>query len=237
MVTPTPPTNSISVYEKDFQLKVSGQKGILHPSEDLIRLITRGKISATEPSAIALDFGVGDGRHVEYLMSLGYDVVGTDVAPSSLAVTQKLFHGNQRYRGLLLDSCPALPISDKSISLVVAWEVLHWLGSPELFQQAMREFSRVLVRDGKILLTMPTETHYLKRYSLETGKSTYLCKTEARMDCVFYSPNLFTLRHLLEQELGLKIEQTLRYEYGSTATEMTLDERMSFYGICLTPAR
>ena len=217
MVT-MPLTNSISVYEKDFRLKVSGQKGILHASEDLIRLVMRGKISASEPKAFALDFGVGDGRHIEYLMSLGYDVIGTDVAPSSIEVTQKLFHGNQRYRGVLLESCPTLPLSDGAVSLVVAWEVLHWLGSPETFQQAIREFLRVLVRGGTILLTMPTETHYLKRYSLEVGKSTYLCKTRTRMDCVFYSPNLFTLRHLFEEQLGLKIQQTLRYEYGSTAT-------------------
>src|SRR5262245_37625010 len=143
--------NSISVYEEDFQLKVSGRKGILHPSEDLIRLITREKISASGPGAVALDFGVGDGRHIEYLMSLGYDVVGTDVAPSSLEITQRLFHGNKRYRGMLLDNCPTLPLSDGTVSLVVAWEVLHWLGSPEIFRRAMQEFLRVLIRGGTIL--------------------------------------------------------------------------------------
>jgi SAM-dependent methyltransferase len=229
--------NSISVYEKDFQLKVAGQKGILHPSEDLIRLVARGKIAATKPGEIALDFGVGDGRHIEFLMSLGYDVIGTDVAPSALAVTKKLFHNNERYRGLLLDNSPELPIANSSASIVVAWEVLHWLGSPELFQKGMRELSRVLVSDGTILLTMPTEKHYLKRHSLEVGKSTYLCKTQTRMDCVFYSPNLFTLKHLFEHELGLNIRQTLRYEYGSTSTEPSLDEGMSFYGFCLTGVR
>ena len=86
-------------------------------------------------------------------------------------------------------------------------------------------------------MTMPTETHYLKRYSLEIGKSTYFCKTETRKDCVFYSPNLLTLKHVYEQELGLKVQQILRYEYGSTSTEPTLEERMSFYGFCLAPAR
>jgi hypothetical protein len=57
------------------------------------------------------------------------------------------------------------------------------------------------------------------------------------MDCVFYSPNLFTLKHIFENDLRLSILQTLRYEYGSTSTEPTLDERMSFYGFCLKPAR
>jgi SAM-dependent methyltransferase len=224
---------SISVYEKDFQLKLKGQKGILHPSEDLIRLVARTGIAAKEPSEAALDFGVGDGRHVEYLMSLGYSVIGTDVAPSSLEVTRRLFEGNDKFRGILLENSPELPVSDHTFSLVVAWEVLHWLGTPDQFFKGMRELLRVLRPGGAILLTMPTERHYLKRYSLEIGKSTYHCKTQTRMDCIFYSPNLFTLKHVFENELGLSILQTLRYEYGSTSTEPTLDERMSFYGFCM----
>jgi SAM-dependent methyltransferase len=228
---------SISVYENDFQLKLKGQKGILHPSEDLIRLIARGSIAATAPGEAALDFGVGDGRHVAYLMSLGYSVVGTDVAPSSLEVTRRLFQGNDKYRGMLLENSPELPVADGAFSLIVAWEVLHWLGTPELFLDAIREFLRVLRPGGVVLLTMPTEKHYLKRYSLEIGKSTYFCKTQTRMDCVFYSPNLFTLKHIFENELGLSIPQILRYEYGSTSTEPALDEGMSFYGFCLKPAR
>lgn len=229
--------SSIRVYDSDFRLKLEGKKGILHPSEDLIRLVARGTIKANgDTEAAALDFGVGDGRHVEYLMSLGYRVTGTDVAPASLELTNRLFASNGRFRGILLESSPRLPLGDSTFSLVVAWEVLHWLGSPEKFAHAMQEFRRVLEPQGHILLTMPTERHYLKRHSLEIGKSTYLCKTQTRMDCTFYSPNLFTLRHVFEKELGLEVLQTLRYEYGSTSTEPSLDERMSFYGFCLRTA-
>jgi SAM-dependent methyltransferase len=228
---------SISVYEQDFQLKVQGKKGILHPSEDLIRLVARGRIAATGSGQAALDFGVGDGRHVEYLMSLGYRVTGVDVTPSSLEVTRRLFKANDKFRGILLENSPELPLTDGEFSLVLAWEVLHWLGSPELWLKGLRELLRVLEPGGVMLLTMPTEKHYLKRYSLEIGTSTYLCKTPSRMDCIFFSPNLFTLKHLFENELGLSIQQILRYEYGSTATESTLDEGMSFYGFCLKPSR
>jgi SAM-dependent methyltransferase len=231
MTKPHPP--SVLVYERDFQLKLTGQKGILHPSEDLIRLVARGSIAAKEEEEAALDYGVGDGRHVEYLMSLGFKVTGTDVAPSSLKVVERLFAGNDKFRGILLEQPPELPIADRAFSLIVAWEVLHWLGSPEMFMKGMRELKRVLRPNGRMLLTMPTENHYLKRYSLEVGKSCYHCKTQSRMDCVFYSPNLFTLKHVFENELALGILQTLRYEYGSTITEPTLDERMSFYGFCL----
>jgi SAM-dependent methyltransferase len=223
---------SIAVYEADFLLKVEGKKGILHPSEDLIRLVARGRIAA-EPGDAALDFGVGDGRHIDLLMSLGYRVTGTDVAPSSLEITKRNYRGNDKYRGMLLENSPKTPFATGEFSLVLAWEVVHWLGSPEVYREAMQEFIRILKPGGVILLTMPTEKHYLKRYSLEIGKSTYLCKTPSRMDCIFYSPNLFTLKHLYEHELGLSVTQILRYEYGSTATEPSLDEGMSFYGFCL----
>jgi SAM-dependent methyltransferase len=224
---------SIQVYDSDFRLKLEGKKGILHPSEDLIRLIARGSIKANVEGERALDFGVGDGRHVEYLMSLGYDVTGTDVAPASLDVTKRVFAGNDRFSGFLLENAPELPAEDSTFSLIIAWEVLHWLGSSEKFLHAMQEFKRVLRPGSPILLTMPSERHYLKRHSLEIGKSTYLCKTQTRMDCIFYSPNLYTLRHVFESELDLKILQTLCYEYGSTNTEPSLEERMSFYGFCL----
>src|SRR5262249_18280955 len=130
---------SVAVYETDFQLKLQGSKGILHPSEDLIRLVVRGSIAAAVPGESALDFGVGDGRHVGYLMSRGYRVTGTDVAPSAVEVTKRLFQDQNQYRGILLDNSPELPFMDQEFSLVIAWEVLHWLGSRDIFLSGMRE--------------------------------------------------------------------------------------------------
>jgi len=226
-------TPSIAVYDEDFRLKLEGKKGILHPSEDLIRLTVRGNIKAKNMNESALDYGVGDGRHVNYLNSLGYHVTGADVAPASVEMIKNNFKNNTRFTATLLENTPQLPFADNHFSLILAWEVLHWLGSPEFFEKIMHEFSRILQPGGMILLTMPTENHYLKRYSLEIGKSTYLCKTNMRMDCVYYSPNLFTLNYLFENEKNYHIQQILRYEYGSTSTEPSLEERMSFYGFCL----
>jgi SAM-dependent methyltransferase len=226
---------SIAVYEEDYRKKVAGEKGILHPSEDLIRLVARGSFAATTPGEAVLDFGVGDGRHVSFLLSLGYRVTGTDVAPAAVALTERNFSDDHRYVAVQLDGEQPLPLpfEDASFALVVAWEMLHWTGSAERYRETMRELVRVLQPGGTILCTMPTEDHYLKRWSLEVGTSTYLCKTETRYDCLFFSPNLFTLRALFGNELGLTVDQTLRYEYGSTTTEPSLDHRMSFYGFAL----
>jgi SAM-dependent methyltransferase len=226
---------SVSVYENDYRLKLQGVKGILNPSEDLIRLLSRASLMNPTGDRLALDYGVGDGRHSNYLSSLGYSVVGTDIAPSAVELVNKFMAGNEKFKGVLLKSSDELPFPDHYFSLIVAWEVLHWIGHPDLFLKVMHELLRLMRPEGLMLLTMPTEKHYLKRFSLEVDRSTYLCKLKSRSDCVFYSPNLFTLTNLFEKELGLGIKHILRYEYGSTSTENSLDDLFSMYGFCLGP--
>ena len=86
-----------------------------------------------------MDFGVGDGRHVEYLMSLGYDVTGTDVAPASLDVTKRVFAGNGRFSGFSLENAPELPARIRLFSH-------HRLGGAAL----VGFVGKVLARDARI---------------------------------------------------------------------------------------
>lgn len=224
---------SIAAYEQYYARQLDGAHGLTRASEDFVRLLVRGGIAPGKVDEPALDFGIGDGRHAEYLISMGYRVTGTDVSDAPLQVSNRRLLGTGKLQTTLLERSPALPFPDRAYSLVVAWEVMHWLGGPESWELAIREFIRVLRPGGHLILTMPTERHYLKRHSLEVGKSTYLCKTPERMDCRFYSPNLLTLKHLFERDFGLSVRLVLCYENGSTVTEQTLEERFSMYGFLL----
>lgn len=224
---------SISVYEQYYARQLDGAHGLTRAADDFVRLLARGGIAPGAVDEPALDFGIGDGRHAEYLISMGYQVTGTDVSATPLQVASRRLQGTGKLQAVLLDNSPHLPLPDRAFTLVVAWEVLHWLGGPESWELAIREFIRVLRPGGQLILTMPTERHYLKRYALEVGKSTYLCKTPERMDCRFYSPNLLTLKHLFELDFGLQVRQVLCYENGSTVTEQSLEERFSMYGFLL----
>jgi len=78
----------------------------------------------------------------------------------------------------------------------------------------MEDFKRVLDKHGKVIVTMPTEFHYLKDYSIEKGDCIYHCRAEERDNTTFYSLNLTMLKYLFEDVLGLKIVDIFRYDHG-----------------------
>jgi SAM-dependent methyltransferase len=49
------------------------------------------------PSACVLDLGCGQGRHSRFLHSRGFQVVGIDLSPASIAVATTMAEGNQRF--------------------------------------------------------------------------------------------------------------------------------------------
>lgn len=227
---------SISVYDELYKKQLEGTRGLTIVSENFIRLMIRDQIYPSGVEAHALDFGCGDGCISEYLLKRGYSVMASDVSESALNVTRQRLDGLGEgafsvYMTRETGQLPSVP--NHSAELVVAWEVLHWLGNKEKWLSTMAELLRILAPGGRLLLTMPTEDHYLKRYSLEIGISQYLAKTDNRMDCVLYSPNLYTLKHIFIEDFRLRIEQILRYEEGSTTTEHSLMDRFSMYGFCL----
>ncbi len=225
---------SIGVYEELYRKQLAGTRGLTLPSENFVRLTIRAPIAPGAKGARALDFGCGDGCISEYLLARGYRVTATDVSESALEVTRRRLQGRGEFDLRMPDEDGLLRgMADDSCELVVAWAVLHWLGERERWRTTVTELLRILAPGGSLLMTMPTEDHYLKRYSLEIGVSQYLAKTPDRMDCVFYAPNLYTLKHMFERDFKLAIGQILRYDEGSTTTEHSLTDRFSMYGFCL----
>ena len=234
MTESIPASRSITVYEEEFQLKVKGLGS--RPSEDLIRLVARGRIAATEPGEAALDFGVGDGRHVEYLMSLGYRVTGTDVAPSSFEVTQRLFKGNDRFRESAR-KFPGIALSRRGIRTHPGLGGRALAGVAGIFSQRHAGVQACARARG------PHPAYHADRSALPEAifagdwqEHLSLQDQDAHgLHFLFTQP--VHIKSPVPIDLGLTVMQTLRYEYGSTNTEPTLEERMSFYGFCLKAAR
>ena len=58
------------------------------PAENFIRIY---KMFVKKKKLSCLDFGVGDGRHFEYLIRSGHKLIGTDIFQSALNLTKKEF--------------------------------------------------------------------------------------------------------------------------------------------------
>lgn len=229
---------SIELYAEGYEAQNKIEDFMEIPAEDLVRIVNIHKI-LPQNHARALDFGCGDGRHVEYLNKRGFNVTGTDVSQSAIKATKLRMSltGNAKVSLDLMEPDQMLSYDDASFELVISWETIHWVGSKELFLQYMKEFKRVLGKNGKIIVTMPTEFHYLKDYSIEEGDCVYHCRAEERDNTTFYSPNLTTLKYLFEDVLGLKIIDIFRYDHGRSSggslQSITIRNLFSMYAFLL----
>lgn len=223
---------SIDIYASGYG-KCKKAFDFMSPAENLIRAMKVYGIAPKGRGSRALDFGCGDGRHVEYLSCLGYRVRATDVSREAVAASKKRVGRRSDAEIVFMEHNSRIDSGDSMYELIVSWETMHWLGSKKIFRLYMDEFQRVLRKGGRIIMTMPTEEHFLKYVSIETGESQYLCKAEERDGTIFYSPNLYSLKHMFMSDYRLKIVGVMRYDNGRERhglfKNLTLDKLFSMY--------
>lgn len=124
----------------------------------------------------ALDLGCGGGRHSELLAAHGYEVSSVDVNPAMLDRTRARLAG----RGLQADIRPGsitnIPYADETFDLVVTTGVLHQAESPEEYEVAVKELSRVMKPAALVLLNVFTNAVWDDSY-VRVGGSPYAVRT------------------------------------------------------------
>lgn len=96
-----------------------------------------------------LEAGCGTGQWVQFLETLGHEVVGIDYAASGLEVGR----AHNPNLNLVQADFRHLPFEDESFDYVVSFgAVEHDIEGP---QDALREFHRVLKPDGKLMCSVP----------------------------------------------------------------------------------
>lgn len=104
-----------------------------------------------EPGMTALDAGCGTGRHAAELLSVGYEVIGTDATEPMLAIARDKLPNAEFRHG----SFEALPLEDDSIDLITSGlAVCHATDLDVVFA----EFARVLKPGGHVLISDPHPT-------------------------------------------------------------------------------
>jgi ubiquinone/menaquinone biosynthesis C-methylase UbiE len=223
--------DSVSFYEQEYLEMVAGtRRFFITPPDALVRAVCLEKAFPNK-GAIALDFGCGEGRNAAFLLDMGYEVIGTDVSPGACAATKKRLGDKVDVREIAPGD--KLPLADQSCDLVIAWEVLHWIGEKQPYLEVIADFQRLLKPGGRLIITMPTETHYLRYRAVETGESQYTIFAPSKKGCRFYAPLRETVKAQL-QDKGFTVDRVTLYEYGDEKGENTLEYRFSMYAIIAT---
>jgi SAM-dependent methyltransferase len=98
----------------------------------------------------ALDLGCGDGRFTGELARAGADALGVDVAEAAL-VRARAREPSLEFRLAPIDG--TLPLEDNAFDLVWASEVIEHVADTARW---LSEARRVLVPDGRLLITTPS---------------------------------------------------------------------------------
>lgn len=100
-----------------------------------------------------LDVGTGIGRHALAFARAGFDVVAVDASETGLGQLRLAADAEGLPIETRLAPFTELPIDDRSVDHVLAWNVLYH-GDGDIVRQAFAECGRVLRADGTAQLTM-----------------------------------------------------------------------------------
>jgi ubiquinone/menaquinone biosynthesis C-methylase UbiE len=103
-----------------------------------------------------LDIASGEGYGSASLAKIASHVTGVDIS------TESIQHAREKYQSynnldFLVGSCDAVPLSEKSVDIVVSFETIEHHGRHE---EMMLEIKRVLRQDGILIVSSPNRLTY-----------------------------------------------------------------------------
>lgn len=111
-----------------------------------------------------VELGCGRAYCSNYLISEGFsDVIATDFSSEVLKMVQK---ENKDLQTMLFDMTGGLPFGDNSVDVVIADLCLHYFDS-EMTKYIIKEISRVLKKDGYLLVRVNSTKEVQKKNNLE----------------------------------------------------------------------
>jgi len=158
------------------------------PDENVVRYIHQYR-QKPEAEGLVVDLGCGSGRNLNYIRLYYPDAIGIDFALHALAGKT----------GVLCADTAAIPLPDGSVSLLIAWGVLHYLDQDKL-ELTLSEIRRVLKPGGAFF------------GSIRSSNDTHLAGVLEKGDLSSGAARTFTLE---ESKELLKEFTTLRFGYIS----------------------
>ena len=175
---------------------------LLYPNEYLTRYIYANR----KEFKSVLDFGCGDGRHLEMIARAGLEhIIGVDYNRSVLDVAKQrcqkynikcdLYQNNQNKKLNEL-------IKDE-LDCVVCWGITlanaHYVIS-DIFKQ----FASVLKPGGKVIATWRAQDDSLYGDGKEIEKDTFIIERDSHKGMLYYIPNLDDIKAIYK-DAGLEI--------------------------------
>ena len=166
---------------------------LLYPNEYLTRYIYANKRDFNS----ILDFGCGDGRHLEMIARAGIkDIIGVDYNSTAIEVAKnrcqkysiKLYQNNQNSN--LKDL-----IQRDNLDCVVCWGITltnAYYMTSEIFKQ----FTKILKPNGKVIANWRAQDDSLYGDGKKIAKDTLVIQRDSHKGLLYYIPNLDDIKEI-----------------------------------------
>jgi len=112
------------------------------------------------------DIGCGDGRNIPLLISCGLKVSATEVNNEIVEkVKSNLSNINKSKYTIRVGLNNDLPFKNNYFDYLLSWNVCYYMGKERDFQRHVHEYSRVLKKDGTLILSIPKKSCFIYKGS------------------------------------------------------------------------
>lgn len=167
---------------------------LLYPNEYLTRYIYANKRDFNS----ILDFGCGDGRHLEMIARAGLEhIIGVDYNRSVLDIAQQrcqkynikceLYQNNQNKKLNEL-------IKDE-LDCVVCWGITL-INAYYAISDIFKQFAKILKPNGKVIANWRAQDDSLYGDGKEIAKDTFIIERDSHKGMLYYIPNLDDIKEI-----------------------------------------
>ena len=160
-------------YNLDYQWSkaYSKKSDIAYPAEGVIRIF-KGKfpnldLSCLPKNAKVCDLGCGDGRHLLFLNSLGFDVHGVEISD---LIINKLTESMNSYNSpcqLYVGRASEIPVEDGKFDCLITWNSCYYMDNNNIdFYSHLMEMSRVIRKGGYFICSIPKKDCFIFKDSI-----------------------------------------------------------------------
>lgn len=159
-----------------------------------------------------VDAGCGAGTLSRWLAARGCNVLGVDAASEMVCVATQLAassHYSDRLKFVPVGTIAHLPVADSSLDGILCSSVLEYVPDPGA---CLTEFSRVLKREGLLLVSIPNRSSLVRRIQLACHHLASLVGTDW-VKFLDYSHQQYSLQEFesLLRHAGFSLEQAVPF--------------------------
>jgi SAM-dependent methyltransferase len=152
--------------KKEWTKDILNEKEMAFPSEYVIRIF-KGSYprlnfdKSSYKGKRICDIGCGDGRNLVLLSQCGFDTCGVELTEEIVnKVTDDLNKLNV-YSEIRVGTNQNIPFNESFFDFILSWNSCYYMGENRDFNTHVKEFSRILKKDGYLILSIPKKTCFI----------------------------------------------------------------------------